>query len=109
MSKFSNEVVAMLDDAKQPEKNIAAYNMKCVRIVERLQMELEQERRDHHGLPTVQGTSTRFGPGIWNQRFSKYDSACSGCGIMIERGTKCWITVGESPRCLDCGKPEVQS
>jgi len=53
----------------------------------------------------AKGNSLNFGPGIWNQRRAKFDSSCSKCGTFLEIGTVCWVTTGESPRCVDCGKP----
>lgn len=53
----------------------------------------------------VKGTSSRYGEGIWNQKRAKYASSCSGCGKFIDVNTVCWITVGESPRCIECGRP----
>ena len=41
-----------------------------------------------------------------SQRRSKYDSSCGGCGGFIMAGSICWITVGESPRCSECGRHE---
>jgi hypothetical protein len=49
--------------------------------------------------PPVQKTTS-------SQRRSKYDSSCGGCGGFIAAGSVCWITVGESPRCSECGRHE---
>lgn len=53
---------------------------------------------------TFKGNSKNFGQGFWNQRKSKFDSSCSGCGTYIASGTVAWVTVGI--RCEKCGRPE---
>jgi hypothetical protein len=95
---FSPELNKLLDQVQLMKPGVQRDSM-CSRIVERVHVERERERESNPSTST-------FGPGIWNQKRAKYESSCDECGKIIHKGTICWITVGSSPRCLECDRPE---
>lgn len=98
---WTNEINQMLDDIVAIDQYDEKRKLACVCIVERMLVLRES-------APPVKGTSTHFGPGKWNQKRTKYECSCGGCGTFIDIGTLCWVTVGESPRCMKCGRPVVE-
>lgn len=105
---WTPEINQMLDDIVAIDQYDEKRKLACVCIVERMLVLRENGGRVVGGHQVIKGTNKNFGPGKWNQKRTKYECSCGNCGTFLDVGAVCWVTVGESPRCLDCGRPPAE-
>lgn len=104
---WTPEINQMLNDIVEIDQYDEKRKLACVCIVERMLVLREQALRGEQDVSAPKGMpKNNFGPGKWNQRKTRYDSSCGNCGEFLSGGTLCWITVGDSPRCLEHGRPD---